>query len=133
MQVLVWSSALTDMFGINGLGSTKWTLFDPTSDTFGSEMTAFTEHDMFCPAISMLADGRIHVAGGNNAEATSIYSDVSGEWVATSKMNIPRGYSSSVLLSNGQVRDFLQVFFFTVLWLKKSLLFFLKCSVVCMA
>lgn len=102
MQVLSWSGALIDQFGINGLGTTKWSLFDPASDTVSGEMTSFTDHDMFCPSISMLPDGKILVGGGNNAEAASIYTDGVG-WEATSQMNIPRGYSSAVTLSNGQV------------------------------
>ena len=105
MQVLSWSGFFADQFGINGLGSTKWVIFDPATDTATGEMTSMTDHDMFCPSISMLPDGRIVVGGGNNAEATSIYTDDVG-WEATSQMNIPRGYSSAITLSNGQVRLF---------------------------
>ena len=101
--MLSWSGFFADQFGINGLGSTKWIIFDPETDSPSGEMTSMTEHDMFCPSISMLPDGRIVVGGGNNAEATSIYTDGVG-WEATSQMNIPRGYSSAVTLSNGQVR-----------------------------
>lgn len=103
MQVLSWSGFFADQFGINGLGSTKWVIFDPATDSVGPEMTSETDHDMFCPSISMLADGKIVVGGGNNAEATSIYTDGVG-WEKTDQMNTPRGYSSAVTLSNGQVR-----------------------------
>ena len=90
------------MFGNNGLGTTKWAVFDPSSDSVGPEQTSFTDHDMFCPSISMLSDGSFVVGGGNNAEATSIYTEADG-WQKAAQMNIPRGYSSSVTLSNGQV------------------------------
>lgn len=103
MQLLTWSSAFKDKFPDKGAGTTKWALFDPASNSVGPEQTSFTDHDMFCPSISMLGDGSIVVGGGNNAEATSIYVDGTG-FEKAAQMNIPRGYSSSVTLSDGKVR-----------------------------
>jgi len=62
-----------------------------------------TDHDMFCPGISVDFNSRIAVTGGDRAARTSIY-DVSGkEWIYAPNMTIPRGYQSSVTVSNGQI------------------------------
>lgn len=61
------------------------------------------QHDMFCPGMSSLGDGRLVITGGSNAERTSIYDPVTNEFSAAANMQIPRGYQSSTILSNGKV------------------------------
>jgi galactose oxidase len=62
-----------------------------------------TNHNMFCPGISMLGSGAIVVTGGSTAEKTSIYTPGQG-WLAGPDLNIPRGYQGQTTLSNGKVR-----------------------------
>ncbi|TLS22552.1 uncharacterized protein PpBr36_09953 [Pyricularia pennisetigena] len=62
-----------------------------------------TKHDMFCPGISSLADGRMVVTGGNDAAAVSIYDPSTNRFVRAPDMKLARGYQSSTTLSNGRV------------------------------
>jgi len=50
-----------------------------------------------------LADGRIIITGGSDAEATSIYSPATNEFTRGPDMKVARGYQTSATLSNGQV------------------------------
>ena len=69
-----------------------------------SEMTVTnTSHNMFCPGIANLADGRILVNGGVTLANTSIYDPATNKWSADAQMNVPRGYESSVLNADGSV------------------------------
>jgi galactose oxidase len=68
-----------------------------------ARQVAETQHDMFCPGISSLADGRLIITGGSNAERTSIYDPRSNAFTAGVNMQIARGYQSSTILSNGKV------------------------------
>ena len=45
------------------------------------------------------------VTGGNTEEKTSIYME-DGGWQAGPDMNIPRGYQSTTIMSDGHVRLF---------------------------
>lgn len=58
---------------------------------------------MFCPGISSLADGRIVITGGENAEAVSIYDPKTNAFARASDMRIARGYQTSVTLSDGRI------------------------------
>jgi len=54
---------------------------------------------MFCPGIANLPDGRILVSGGNSDEKTSVYNSDTDRWEEAPKMQIGRGYHSSLTLS----------------------------------
>lgn len=114
LQVLVWSGGSVDDFVIaDGIvGSTFFALLDTKTDQLkpgpgGSDPLRLQalEHDMFCPGISMLANGDFFVVGG------SVGGDGSGSsttWSGNSfsigpKLNIERGYNSAVTLANGNV------------------------------
>lgn len=64
---------------------------------------ANTHHDMFCPALSSLEDGRMVISGGSDAEAVSIYDPVTNKFTRAPNMTIARGYQSSCTLSDGRV------------------------------
>lgn len=64
---------------------------------------ANTNHDMFCPGISSLQDGRILITGGSNAEAVSIYNPSTNQFTRGPNMKQARGYQTSVTLSDGRV------------------------------
>jgi hypothetical protein len=52
---------------------------------------------------TMLADGRVLVAGGFNTPDCEIYDPVSGTWTVTGRLNTPRYFHRAVLLSDGRV------------------------------
>jgi galactose oxidase len=109
--VLVWSadSPLNFTLGeINpekksGPGITYTAIFDPAAGTSTQTVVSNIGHDMFCPGIANLPDGRVFVTGGSSSAKTSIYNPNSHAWVSAKQMNIPRGYHGSVTLSNGGV------------------------------
>ncbi|MFK7808423.1 MAG: galactose oxidase-like domain-containing protein, partial [Saprospiraceae bacterium] len=106
-RLITWSSQFPGTFIEIGDGMTYTELFDPSGNgglgqALGSTVTA-TDHDMFCPGINNLADGRILSAGGTTSERTSIYDPVTNVWTRAADMNIPRGYQGNVTLSNGAV------------------------------
>lgn len=106
-RLITWSSQFRNTFVEIGDGMTYTEIFDPTLNgglggALGETVTQ-TDHDMFCPGINNLADGRILSAGGSTSERTSIYDPITGIWSRASDMNIPRGYQGNTTLSNGAV------------------------------
>jgi galactose oxidase len=100
-RVLTWSSYTPTAYG--GSGRTYTATFDPATNVVTQRTVTETGHDMFCPGISMLGDGRIVVTGGDDSAKTSIYQPSSDTWATGPLMNIPRGYQASVTLSDGRV------------------------------
>ena len=104
-QVVFWSSFETLSFG-SDRGNTQTVVYNPSTGVVGSLTSSNTQHDMFCPGIANLPDGRIHVTGGSSSTKTSIYRQSSpgvGGWSADRTMTIARGYQGAVTLSNGDV------------------------------
>ncbi|MDJ0343586.1 discoidin domain-containing protein [Streptomyces sp. H10-C2] len=99
-KLLAWSAYATDRFGGSN-GYTQTAIMDLTTGQVTQRRVDNTGHDMFCPGIAMLADGRVLVTGGSNAARASIYDPRTDAWSATADMNIPRGYQAMTLLSNG--------------------------------
>src|SRR5690606_25452737 len=97
-RLLTWSSQFRNTFIEAGDGATFSQYFDPeggpdgTGGVDGPEFTINTDHDMFCPGINNLPDGRILSAGGTSSERTSIFDPQTGLWSVAAEMNIPRGY-----------------------------------------
>ncbi len=96
-KLLAWSAYAVDRFG----GSSGYIL-DLKTGKVTQRRIDNTGHDMFCPGIAMLADGRVLVTGGSNAEKASIYDPATDAWSATTSMNIARGYQAMTLLSTGE-------------------------------
>lgn len=102
-RLLTWSSKYHDNFG-GADGFTFTQIFDPSIGLDGAtlpETVTNTNHDMFCPGINNLADGRILATGGSSSERASIYNPVTETWSSAGDMNIPRGYQGAVTLSDG--------------------------------
>lgn len=58
------------------------------------------------PTATLLADGRVLIAGGTGPEPTAtaeVYDPRSGMWTTTGAMTSPRSYHSAVLLADGRV------------------------------
>jgi galactose oxidase len=101
-KILTWSSFQPDTFG-NGGGRTMTATYDPGTGVVTQRTVTETGHDMFCPGISALADGRILVTGGNDSGKTSIYDPKTDAWTTGPTMKTPRGYQASATLSDGRV------------------------------
>ncbi|MFE0605175.1 discoidin domain-containing protein [Streptomyces sp. NPDC058892] len=100
-KLLAWSAYAVDRFGGSN-GYTQTAILDLKTGRVTQRRIDNTGHDMFCPGIAMLADGRVLVTGGSNAEKASIYDPASDSWSATTSMNIARGYQAMTLLSTGE-------------------------------
>ncbi|KAF2758544.1 galactose oxidase mutant W290f [Pseudovirgaria hyperparasitica] len=104
-EILVWSSSGRENFPFPSpvTGQTWVTLWSPTTNAMTQRIVVETEHDMFCPGISMDAAGRYIVTGGDSATTTSIFDPTSNQWKRGAPMNVPRGYQSTTLLSDGRL------------------------------
>ncbi|MCU7727938.1 discoidin domain-containing protein [Actinoplanes sp. KI2] len=101
-KILTWSAFQPDSF-TGGYGQTVTATYDPKTGVVTQRTITATGHDMFCPGISTLPDGRILVTGGNDSDKTSIYDPATDAWTAGPAMTTPRGYQASATLSDGRV------------------------------
>ncbi|SDP52846.1 galactose oxidase [Arthrobacter sp. ok909] len=102
-RLLTWSAYSPTAYG-GSKGYTQTSILDLTTGTVSQDQqVANTGHDMFCPGISMLADGKILISGGSNSSKTTIYDPVTNAWTPGPDMNIGRGYQSNVTTSTGEV------------------------------
>ncbi|PWQ95704.1 RICIN domain-containing protein [Leucothrix arctica] len=101
-NVLTWAAKDRNAFG-GVTGRTYTAIFDPYNGTSTEALISYTNHDMFCPGINNLPDGRILVAGGSGNEKTSIYDPATGAWATGDPMNTVRGYQGNVTLTDGSL------------------------------
>ena len=101
-KILTWSAYMVDTFSGGG-GRTMTATYDPATGVVTQRTVTETGHDMFCPGISVLPDGRVIVTGGNNSEKTSIYDPATDAWTIGPDLTTPRGYQASATLSDGRV------------------------------
>jgi galactose oxidase len=102
-KILTWSAYAPDAFSGGPGGRTVTATYDPATGVVTQRLVTETGHDMFCPGISALPDGRIVVTGGNNSPKTSIYDPATDAWTTGPAMVTPRGYQASATLSDGRV------------------------------
>ncbi len=105
-RLLTWAASSPTTFVEVSTGATYAEIFDPTIGTAGQPLGQFvsnTQHDMFCPGINLLPDGRIMAAGGASSDRVSIFDPNTELWGVADRMNIPRGYQGNVTLSDGSV------------------------------
>lgn len=104
-RMMVYSAYNTDTFeGAFGThGYTQFVEIDFNTMIKSPRQVSETGHDMFCPGMSTLADGRLVVTGGSNAEKTSFFDPVTDTFAPGPNMQIARGYQSSTILSNGKI------------------------------
>ncbi|KEY64649.1 hypothetical protein S7711_02850 [Stachybotrys chartarum IBT 7711] len=84
-------------------GRTQFGDYNFVTGAIGHREVANTGHDMFCPGISSLQDGRILIQGGSDAAVVSIYNPATNAFTRAPNLRIARGYQTSTILSNGQV------------------------------
>ncbi|KAF7870332.1 hypothetical protein EAF04_004078 [Stromatinia cepivora] len=88
---------------IFGLSQHISAVYNFTTGATSSVNVSNTQHDMFCPEMSLIFDGKAIVTGGDTANKTSIYDSSTDQWVAGPVMKIPRGYQSTTTTSTGKV------------------------------
>lgn len=71
-NVLAWSAYSYNTFGQNA-GQTQTSTWNFNTKVVSPRLVTETQHDMFCPGISMDATGRIVITGGDTSQKTSIY------------------------------------------------------------
>lgn len=101
-RLLVFSSWGTDSFGGEG-GRTQFADYNFNTGAVSARTVSNTQHDMFCPAISSLQDGRILIQGGSDAAVTSFYNPATNAFTRGPNMKMARGYQVSVTLSNNKI------------------------------
>jgi galactose oxidase len=101
-RMMVFSAYSPNSFG-GDHGYTQFAEYDHRTGAMSARQVTETKHDMFCPGISSLADGRLIITGGSNAEKTSIYDPQLNTFTSSVNMQIARGYHTSTILSNGKV------------------------------
>ncbi|PBP26978.1 galactose oxidase precursor [Diplocarpon rosae] len=101
-RILFFASWAPDAFG-NADGLTQYADYDFRAGLVSARTVANTEHDMFCPGISSLDDGRIVISGGSDAAKVSIYDPATNNFTSGPEMQKARGYQSSVTTSEGKI------------------------------
>ncbi|MCJ1483353.1 hypothetical protein MMC06_003520 [Schaereria dolodes] len=102
-NVLVWSSFAPGTFSGGSGGMTLTATYNPSTQVVSQRTVTNTQHDMFCPGISIDTTGRVIVTGGNDADKTSIYDPSSDAWASGPNMQLPRGYQASATCSDGRI------------------------------
>lgn len=101
-RLLFFSAWGPATFGGPG-GFTQFADYSFASGAVSARTVANTNHDMFCPGMSALEDGRIVISGGSDAQVTSLYDPATNAFTRGPDLKIPRGYQSSTTLSDGKV------------------------------
>ncbi|KAH7169897.1 galactose oxidase precursor [Dactylonectria macrodidyma] len=102
-KVIVWSAYRYDQFTKSPGSYTLTSEWNPATGIISQRTVSNTDHDMFCPGISMDGNGQIVVTGGNSAKKTTLFDSGSDSWIAGPDMKVPRGYQSSATTSDGRV------------------------------
>ncbi|EED18884.1 galactose oxidase, putative [Talaromyces stipitatus ATCC 10500] len=100
-DLVIWSAYKNESFGVDASGVTQTAIYNLTNGTVAHYSVDHTEHDMFCPGISLDFKGRIIVSGGDTEEKTSIFDGES--WKPAADMKIPRGYQASTTITDGRI------------------------------
>jgi galactose oxidase len=103
-KLLLWAARSPTSFSTSSNEAYTYTsVFDPVTRSASPLVITATGHQMFCPGLSMLADGSVLVSGGSDATKTSIYDPALGGWVTGAQLGIARAYQASTTMSDGSV------------------------------
>lgn len=100
-EIIMWSAWSEDKYFASPGGKTLTTTWSPQKKSVDQDLIYNTQHDMFCPGMSMDFDGNIIVSGGSDAGRTSIYTG--DGWLRSNDLVLPRGYHASTTLSDGRI------------------------------
>ena len=100
-RIILWSAWSDNQFFASPGGATYTTTWKPDTQEIVEEDVTNTQHDMFCPGISMDIDGKIVVTGGADSDKTSIFNGTG--WERGEPMKLHRGYHATTTLSDGRI------------------------------
>jgi galactose oxidase len=75
-KILTFSAYRVNSFRIGASGNTITAIYDPVTGIVSEADITNTNHDMFCPGMSLDSNGRAIVTGGDTTNQTSIYDPV---------------------------------------------------------
>ncbi|KAJ2973974.1 hypothetical protein NQ176_g6295 [Zarea fungicola] len=103
-KITIWSAYAYNNYIQDGTIYRVFTsIWDPATNDVEPKIVDNTEHDMFCPGISIDGFGQVIVTGGNSKYKSTIYDFPSQSWNPAADMIVPRGYQSSATTSEGKV------------------------------
>ncbi|KAK3497075.1 putative galactose oxidase precursor [Neurospora hispaniola] len=102
-NIVLWSSWASDQFHSTPGGQTAMARWNPFTKEVSKRIVTNTQHDMFCPGISIDGTGMMVVTGGNDASPTSLYDGELDKWIKGPDMHLRRGYQASTTLADGRV------------------------------
>ncbi|KAM3556153.1 hypothetical protein MY1884_005214 [Beauveria asiatica] len=102
-KITIWSA-----YAYNNYVGSSWdrvftSIWDPATNDVEPKIVDDTDHDMFCPGISIDGKGQVIITGGNSKYKTTFYDFPSQNWTAGPDMKVPRGYQASATCSDGRV------------------------------
>lgn len=100
-KIVTFSANNVKSFG--GSGNTWTATYDPSNGQVSTVNVQNTQHDMFCPGMSLDVDGRAIVTGGDDEQKTSFYNPSAGTWTSAANMIQARGYQATATCSNGKI------------------------------
>ncbi|KAK4107625.1 copper radical oxidase [Canariomyces notabilis] len=101
-KVLLWSADKPTVFS-NGTSLTVMAIYDPLTGHISPRNMSMTNHNMFCPGVSLDGLGRPIITGGSSPNQTSIYSPQQDTWLTGPPLQIGRGYHAQATLSDGRI------------------------------
>lgn len=102
-KITIWSAYAYDNYLGSSFDRVFTSIWDPATNDVEPKIVDNTDHDMFCPGISIDGTGKVVVTGGNSKYKTTFYDFPSQAWTAGPEMKVPRGYQSSATCSDGRV------------------------------
>ncbi|KAH7308268.1 galactose oxidase [Rhexocercosporidium sp. MPI-PUGE-AT-0058] len=102
-NLLAWSAGWKNDWTFAGNGKTYYATYDTKTKNVTQGLYEDTKHDMFCPGLSMTAEGKVFVNGGSTYQKASQYDEQTSRWTGISNMNVGRAYHSSTSTSEGKV------------------------------
>jgi len=100
-RVLVWAADNPGSFGL--VDRTVTAIYDPATGTVSDRNVSATNHNMFCPGVSLDLLGRPVVTGGSTSSRTSIYDERQDSWESGPPLSVGRGYHAQATLSDGRI------------------------------
>ena len=102
-DVVTWAAWSNDQWSGGYAGETETATWHTQAHSVTQRTVDRTQHDMFCPGISMDQDGKFVVSGGTDQSRTSIYNSSVDIWVKGAALNVDRGYQATSTLSDGRI------------------------------
>ncbi|KAJ6786014.1 hypothetical protein PWT90_02994 [Aphanocladium album] len=102
-KITIWSAYAYDNYIGSSYDRVFTSIWDPATNDVQPKIVDDTDHDMFCPGISIDGTGKVIVTGGNSKYKTTLYDFPSQKWTPGPDMKVPRGYQSSATCSDGRV------------------------------